>query len=110
MWDQCVLRCLVGYVAQPFLQQKSDLVLEQFLFHKNFTRCFKANLHNAGTTKGKDVTHCGVHGGVCYFWQFYAARVREGETVVGSSKALYGLEKACSQVDLHIKPNGTALF
>lgn len=63
-----MLRCLVGWLAQPFLQQKGELVLERFLVHKKSASCFKANLHNAGT-EGKDVTHYGVRGGVCYFCQ-----------------------------------------
>lgn len=64
-------------VSSTLLAQKGELVLEQFLVHKKLAPCFKANVHSAGTTKGEDVTHSGVHGGVCYFWQFYAAWMRE---------------------------------
>lgn len=96
-------------VSSTFLATEGELILEQFLFHENLAPRFTANLHNTGATKGTDVTHYGVHRGVCYFWQFYAAWTREWGTAVDNSKALCRLEKICSQVALHAKPGGTAL-
>lgn len=62
LWDQQALKSLVGLLAQPFLQQKNEVTLEQFLLHKDLAPCFTANLHNNGTTKRKDVTHYGAWG------------------------------------------------
>lgn len=105
MQDQHVLRCLVGQLAQPSLQQKGELGLEQFLFHKNLAPCFQANLHNADTRKGKDVRHCGVTQGFVTCVSFMHGWGSEKQQCT----ALCRLERVYSQVDLHTKPNGTAL-
>lgn len=44
LWEQQALRSLVGWLAQPFLQQKNEVTLKPFLLHKNLAPCFYSKL------------------------------------------------------------------